>query len=112
MVNWSIHPSNGLGTFPKFVVPSAQAVFAGHWDRESRTLVAPDNDAIRAALPYRLRAAFERARGAAKCGGFWFGGNSLGGPIRQQAGHMELRGYRGKHLATLYAIPVKEGSEQ
>lgn len=106
MVNWSIHPSNGLGTFPKFVVPSAPAAMVGHWDRESRTLVAPDKAAIRAALPYRLRAAFDRTEGSS----FWFGGNSLGGPVRQTAPYLDLRGYRGKHLATLYAIPiVKEG---
>lgn len=103
MTNWSIHPSDGRSTFRKFVVPSVPAAMVGHWDRESRSLVAPDKAAIRAALPYRLRAAFDRTAGC-----FWFGGNSLGGAVRQMAGHLPLYGYRGKLLATLYAIPVAE----
>lgn len=101
-VRWSIHPSDGNGTFNKFTVPSVQATFAGHWDSASRTLVAPDNQAIRAALPYRLRKAFDRAIPESGKGGFWFDGDTGNG-------HVTLTAARGRRiLATLYAIPITE----
>lgn len=108
-VTWSIHPSDGNGTFNKFTVPSVQATFAGHWDSASRTLVAPDNAAVRAALPYRLRKAFDRAIPESGKGGFWFGKDGPGEAIRQSFGHLTLTAARGRRiLATLYAIPITE----
>ncbi len=58
-------------------------------------LIVPDCDAIRKALPARLRKAFDRA------GGFWFDKMSNISPAA-----MSLADRRGKPIVTLYLQPI------
>jgi hypothetical protein len=68
---------------------------AGHW-RDGKLWI-PDAAAIRAALPFRYRAAFDRA-----CGVFWFDKRGKDFPAS-----MHLNSSRGKWLVTLYLQPLK-----
>lgn len=72
-----------------FAVDSVEAGMIGCY-RDGKPY-RPNNEAVRAALPYRYRRAFDRAHGA-----WWFNGDSA---------HVALRGYRGNYMVTLYANP-------
>lgn len=70
---------------------------AGHW--RNGKLWIPDAASIRAALPFRYRAAFDRA-----CGVFWFDARGKDFPAS-----MRLESSRGKPLVTLYLQPLTKG---
>lgn len=68
---------------------------AGHYDPESRQCLCADLEAVRAALPARLRRAFDRAT-------VWYPGS---GDIMRPA-HAALRNANGRFIGTLYLQPV------
>jgi len=82
----------------KFRVPAVPGHLAGIWDSEARLVCVPSNPAVRAGLPYRWRKAFDRSGGT-----FWFPKSGKAWPA---APYCTLRNARGRHLATLYAIPA------
>jgi len=90
----------------KFTVRSISPMIGGTYDRRDKTFNAPCPSDIAQLIPYRLRAAFARN------GTFWRGKDSditSDGKLTGIAPYCTLYGYRGKYLATLYAIPA-EGS--
>ena len=93
----------------KITVPAIPAEAVGIYNADLAEFFRPDCEQIGRALPYRLRRSFERTSGR-----FWFdkaahidGGRLTGG----YPPYLELRGYRGRYLATLYAIPDSEVSQ-
>jgi len=78
-------------TFKGFAVSGVEAGVVGFY--VDGKPYRPNNQEVRAALPFRYRKAFDRAHGA-----WWFNGN---------AAHVALRSARGAHLVTLYANPKK-----
>lgn len=104
MVEFVLHLSNPAAGFGKPRIAAIPAVYAGTYDTESREILKPDATAVRDALPYRWRKAFDRATH------FWFGKDSRvdesgrhNGPVP----HLELRDYRGRWINTVYAIPCR-----
>lgn len=71
-------------------VPATPAVLVGWYDRGE--LWRPDPVAVRAALPYRWRKAFDRA------GSFWYDN------ANKRAPYVVLRDHRGRPMLTLYAV--------
>ena len=65
----------------------------GHYD--GRDIVKPNSAQVRAALPYRFRAAFDRANG------YWFDKNRNDAPAI-----CDLYSTRGKLLVKLYLQPL------
>lgn len=93
---------------PKFIVRGVRSDLVGIWHCEERDIIRPNDCDIAALIPYKWRKAFARSNGR-----FWYhdrarieGGKIVGG----DAPHLELRGYRGEYLTTLYAIP-SQGKE-
>jgi hypothetical protein len=76
-------------------IPAVKAVSAGHW--RDGELITPSRPDVRAALPYRWRKAFDRS------GSFWFDACD-----NSASAFLALRSARGRHLATLYALPFSE----
>ena len=72
---------------------------AGHW-RDGKLWI-PDAAAIRAAIPFRYRAAFDRS-----CGVFWFDARGKDFPAT-----MRLYSSRGKELVQLVLQPLKGETE-
>lgn len=81
-----------LGTPVVHAIPTPGMV--GDLNRETGELVIPDPEAVREALPYRWRKAFDRSGGR-----FWHdnAGNA--------AAHLSLKDRKGFHLVTLRAVP-------
>ena len=94
-MRYALHLSSHIESFGKPFIPAVRANLCGHLD-ERGELVAPDMAAVRAALPYRYRAAFDRA------GCFWF--NRRDG---EKPAYLELRSARGAWLNVIYAIPAR-----
>ena len=81
-------PSHTLG-----IMPAIPADICGHW--HNGQCWRPDAVAIEKALPYRWRKAWKR------CGGnFWFESRN-----NTAAAYANIYSTRGKHLATVYAVP-------
>lgn len=78
-----------------FVPAKAHGGIIGHW--VNGELFMPDKEALREALPYHWRKAYDRALG------FWIDKDS-------GSGHMALYSLRGAPIATLYINPpyIKE----
>lgn len=99
-----------LATVPAREAPGA---FCAYHLAGGRHLV-PDYSAIRDALPRYHRAAYDRAMGARN--GWWY---PSGGPQRaitaqrdiRTSCSLPLRDRRGRHLGTVYAIPVLSAAE-
>ncbi|WP_316227726.1 hypothetical protein [Bradyrhizobium sp. SZCCHNR3015] len=81
---------NGEG-FKGCTVPGTEAGLVGCYD--GGIPYRPNNEAVRAALPYRWRKAFDRAGGA-----WWFNGDSA---------HVCIRDGHGRNLTIIYAHGVK-----
>lgn len=83
-------------------VHATDAVRAGVYVEEERRTVVPDMQAVREALPYRWRKAFDRGARA-----FWFDSNGRLTAERFSGStpYMRLTDARGGYLATIYAIP-------
>lgn len=109
MLDFILHDSRGhISGKPR--VAAAPAVFAGVYDTQSREILKPEPAAVRAALPYRWRRAFDRA-----ASGFWFDKESRvdeKGHHRGAPPYIELRDYRGSWLNTVYAIPCRRESAE
>lgn len=87
--------SGELRGMKKARIPAvAHAGLSGNW--RDGICYNPSRDSIRAALPYRLRAAFDRAA-------IWFDRHNDSKPCTAY-----LTSTRGKQLATLYFQPLKE----
>ncbi len=83
---------NGVG-FKGRAVPAVHAGLVGFYD--AGIPYRPDNDAVRAALPYRWRKAFDRADSA-----WWF--NEAG-----TTATAKIHTARGRYLTTIYAHAAK-----
>lgn len=94
---WTLHLSRHVAGMVKGPVASLPSVYAGRWSSAERDLVRPDPDAIRACLPYRYRAAWDRTGGS-----LWHPDSHVTG---WGASHVTLHDSRGKVLNTLYAVP-------
>lgn len=95
---------NGARYGCKFTVRAVSAEIAGLYDERDGTINRPCDVDIVQLMPKRLRKAFDRsskrfwhdARARIDASGRLVGGNCP---------YLELTDYRGRYLATLYAIP-------
>ena len=78
-------------------MPATEAAICGYW--EDGKPWAPSREAVRAALPWFYREAFDRA------GNFWFGDNP--GEEQPLTAHCALYSSKGKYLNTIYATVVR-----
>lgn len=89
----------------RITVRAVTADLAGTYDDRDGTITRPCDVDIAELLPKRWRKAF-----ALSSGRFWHDTNGridASGRMIGRAPYLELRGYRGKHLATLYYIPTE-----
>lgn len=91
--------------------PSVRAVpsagLSGHYDPSSGTVVCADRAAVREALPYRLRPAFDRAL-------VWYPSRP-GEPVsttNEWHAYADLKGCRGGYLGTVRMVPRVESTEE
>ena len=89
---FAMHLGRHVRGMVKGPVKAAPAAYAGHLCAETKDIVKPDPDAVRACLPACYRKAWDRSGGT-----FWYGAG--------RTPHLTLRNSRGKFLNTLYAIP-------
>ena len=91
---FTLHLSNSVAGFGKPRVPAIDTGgMVGHY--VDGKCLTPDGAAVRAALPYRYRKAFDRA---GEC--FWFHAHDNSAPS-----YLRLIGSRGQWLNNVYAIP-------
>lgn len=85
-------------------VPSATGI--GVYDHATQETWQPARAAIRSALPYRWRKAYDRASGP------WYDADARmkGGKCVPTLPYMSLYGRRGRHLANVYFAPVVESA--
>jgi hypothetical protein len=100
-VLFAIRSGNGRKFGTVHAVESATGR-AGVYNDETGKVLVPDRDAVREALPYHWRKAFDRNGGS-----FWFDGT---GKLTERGYNgaspfITLRNYRGVYLATVYAVP-------
>lgn len=100
-VQYQLHFSRQPAFSGKPKVPAVpMRATAGHYDPESRACLCADLAAVRAALPARLRRAFDRAI-------VWYPGS---GDIMRPA-QAALRNARGRFIGTLYLQPIRDEVE-
>lgn len=102
-MQYSIHITNARGATPrKFAVTAIAATLSGTWHETRKTLLRPDDAAIRAALPKRWHKAASDWNGR-----FWFAANGKfdGKCHHGTMPYATLHDSRGKWLCTLQAIP-------
>lgn len=81
----------------------------GVFDQLAKRFLQPDKAAVREALPAQWRKAFDRSGG-----NFWYvkgpNGTEIGETRFTKAPYLNLRDYRGRPLATIYALPYRFGA--
>lgn len=85
---------------PVRALPCTGAGYAAHYF-EGHGLVEPDLEAVRACLPHRWRAAWDR-----HAGGMWFTAEEPGKDSKRPC-YRRLTDSRGRYLTTIYLQPYR-----